>query len=386
MPDRVESGFLGTGVSAAGVIAFVILLSVLGAIVGILFPQTKASAMLQVPREFMVFQLRDAREVAHVVDLQSYKRMIGAYGSRAILKAYLEGRGEQNSVAARRLLDLAGKTDFWSDTLVPVLPYSRLDQRRFGELKESARTTLIGLELHTTARTEDAAARSVTLLADYVANAWIREEIRAWILSTKAYVVSSEAAIQAEILRAEFDIRMSEQRAEDMKSIIARYPDAKRVDTQQVLSVTPTEGVERFFSPLMQLVGAESMISTRRERIVRHKREVQQVGLLLPFLIAAEEAVNQQLDGAKLMVQLKDLANSNLNETAGAEDWAAEMTWGVKAALRSFEEARGQMAIRTEVELLPSLAREPFRLAVMGGVLGVGLLGIGTLVRSSRAA
>jgi hypothetical protein len=381
----MEAGFRRiVGISVAPALALVVLLSLLGGAIGVLFPQVVATAVLQVPRTYTVGQWRDGQDVSRVVDLEAYKRVVNEYASRSILRSYLEARKLDGSEAARRLLDLASRPDFWNQALEPMLPYNRKDQRQFGELKESAPLTLIGIELRATARTGEVAAEVVSLLSDYISDAWVRQEIEAWILSGKSYAVAGEPALQAEILRSEFDIRMDEQRAEDMKSIIARYPDAKRVDAQQVLSANPSEGVERFFSPIMQLVGAESTMSARRERIVRLKRQLRQMSLLAPFLVTAEEVVRNHRYGDALMAGLQETAKARLSDVAVSEDWASEVVLAVNAGLRAFGEARSQMGVRTSVELLPSPSRRPLRLALMGGMLGIGMLIVAAFVRSAR--
>ena len=177
---------------------------------------------------------------------------------------------------AARLLKQAESPGFWDKVAAPVLPFSRRDQKEFGDIKDASATYMLGLELTADARTESVAQDIVDMLASYYINAVVRERIRAWTLAGKVDAQSLEKGVRADILRAELDIELYARRAEDMKAILARYPDAARMDSRQVVSVNPAEGGERYLSPLAQLVGAESAISQRRELIRRWQRELKQ--------------------------------------------------------------------------------------------------------------
>ena len=131
------------------------------------------------------------------------------------------------------------------------------------------------------------------MLAGYYINAVVRERIRAWTLAGKVDAQAQEKGVRADILRAELDIELYGRRADDMKAMLARYPDAARMDSRQVVSVNPSEGGERYLSPLAQLVGAESAISQRRELIRRWQRELKQKTVLAQFYAKADALLDQ---------------------------------------------------------------------------------------------
>lgn len=362
------------GVSLVRALGAVAALAMLGALCGAIFPEYRVTGLLHLSP----FKAKDR---AAILDLQTYKRIAGSYGSQSALKAFLAGRPDAESEAARRLLALGADPDFWSDAITPVLSFSKADQRRFGEFKDGS-PALVGLELRTSARTEEAAAQIGKLLADYVGTAWIREEVRAWLLTSKGYAASRESAIRAEILRAELDIQMSERRVDDMKSIMERYPDAKRMEAPPGTGVSGGEGSDRFLSPMMQLVGAESTISARREVILRLKREARQIAILAPFYAQAEKAVDSVFDGGKLLESLEKAAVAAFPEEQLKEDWAAEAAVGVRSELQSFAESRRQTGLRSAVELVRAPSRDPQKLAFIGALAGVALLLLVAVLRS----
>ncbi len=269
-----------------------LVLAIAGVAVGLLFPKFEATALLQFPEpqksverpgEPRLPEQRPLDPKANVIELAAYKRVAASYDSAAQLSAYLEAAGLSSRPGAARLLKQAEDPSFWNKVAVPVLPFSRRDQKEFGDIKDASATTMLGLELTADARTESVAQDMVDLLAGYYINAVVRERIRAWTLAGKVDAQSQEKGVRADILRAELDIELYGRRADDMKAMLARYPDAARMDSRQVVSVNPSEGGERYLSPLAQLVGAESAISQRREMIRRWQRELKQKTILAQF-------------------------------------------------------------------------------------------------------
>jgi len=270
---------------------------------------------------------------------------------------------------------------------VPILPFSRRDQKEFGDIKDASATALLGLELTTNARTEATAQDMVAILAGYYTNAVVRERVRAWILAGKVDALSQLKVIQADVLRAELDIELYGRRAEDMKGILARNPDAARMDARQVVSVNPAEGGERYLSPLAQLVGAESAVSQRREMIHRWKREYKQKEVLARFFGEAEALLDREADIAKLLPALRALSAKNFADSdSAALEWSREAALRVNGALDNFEVMRSQFGVRNGVRVAEVPSRSPLRLGAIGVAAGVMLLAGLAFLRASLFA
>ncbi len=300
---RRHVGF-GLGVS----ILLPAVLAVAGVTAGTFFPKFEATALLQFPEaqksaerqgEPRPLDQRPVDPKANVIELAAYKRVAASYDSAAQLRAYLKAAGLTDRPGAERLLIQAQTQSFWDRVSTPVLPYSRRDQREFGDIKDASATTMLGLELTADARAASIAHSMVEVLAGYYVNAVVRERIRAWVLAGKVESQSLEKNVRADILRAELDIELYRRRAEDMKAVLARYPDAARMDSRQVVSVNPSEGGERYLSPLAQLVGAESAISQRQEMIRRWQRELKQKTVLAQFFSKADELLKGEVEVSK---------------------------------------------------------------------------------------
>ena len=314
-----------------------------GIAVGLLFPKFEATALLQFPEpqksverpgEPRLPEQRLLDPKANVIELVAYKRVAASYDSAAQLGAYLEAAGLSSRPGAARLLKQAENPSFWDKVAAPVLPFSRRDQKEFGDIKDASATNMLGLELTADAPTASVAQDIVDLLASYYINAVVRERIRAWTLAGKVDAQALEKGVRADILRAELDIELYGRRADDMKAVLARYPDAARMDSRQVVSVNPTEGGERYLSPLAQLVGAESAISQRREQIRRWQRDLKQKSILAQFYSTADELLDREAYVSKLLAELKAVAATTFSHAEAAQEWNQE------ASLRVYGSAR----------------------------------------------
>ena len=384
------------GVGPVMALALIVLLAIAGVGFGLLFPKFQATALLQFPEAQKNPERPEERRVpeqrpeqrsvdpkANVIELAAYKRVASSYDSAAQLRAYLTATDLTDRPAAQRLLLQSETSGFWNNVASPVLPFSRRDQKEFGDIKDASATTMLGLELVADARTEVIAQEMVSILSGYYVNAVVRERMRAWTLAGMVDAQSQEKGIRADILRAELDIELYARRAGDMKAILARYPDAARMDARQIISVNPSEGGERYLSPLAQLVGAESAISQRRELIRRWERELKQKTVLAKFFSTAEALLDREVDAAKIATEFKALAAKTFRHADAEQEWNREAELRVSGALDNFEVMRSQFGVRNGIRTGEVASRSPLRLASIGIAAGLLLLGALAFLRAA---
>ena len=376
----------GVGLHAAWLIPLT--LAVLGAAAGLVLPKYEASALLQFPEASLPLlkqEPKPALEFTEInsIELPAYKRVAAAYESVTRLQAYFEAIEKADEVAAQRLVKQAADPSFWTRVAQPVLPFSRRDQKTFGDIKGVSGATVIGLELTADARTEAIAQQMISLLADYYVYAVVRERIRSWALSGKVDAQALEKRVRADVVRAELDIELHRRRAEDMKAILTRYPEAAKMDARQIVSVNPSEGGERYLSPLAQLVGAESAISQRRELITRWQRELKQREVLAIYFNAAEKLIAPEADVGKLIAELRMLAARSFDVGETSQEWVKEAAFSVEAALDNFDSLRSQFGLRNSVRSGALASRDPLRLGLLGAALGIVLLAAIAVLRLS---
>ncbi|MEF9996698.1 MAG: hypothetical protein RR784_08980, partial [Burkholderiaceae bacterium] len=225
------------GVSPVVAAVTVVALAGAGAAVGIFFPKFEATALLQFPEPQKVSEQRVIDPKAGLVELAAYKRMAASYDSVDQLRGYVEGAGLAKEPAAVRLLKQAEDPKFWNKSAVPLLPFSKQDQKQFGDIKDASATTLLGLELSANARTPEVAQQMVGVLGAYLTNAVVRERIRSWALAGKVESTSSEQGFRADIIKAQLDISLAERRIEDMKGVFKRHPEAAGMASRPAVNV-----------------------------------------------------------------------------------------------------------------------------------------------------
>jgi len=370
--------------SAIGVVCF---FAAIGAAAGLALPKFEATALLQFPEAIKSAERRIDPLLPKLdlptVELATFKRVAAMYSSFTQLKTYIDASGLQPSPATARLLSESQNPLFWEKVASPAFPFSRRDQKEYGDLKSAAGSALLGLELTVTAPTGEAAAGMIDVLSGYFTNAVLRERIRSWNLEGQADAIALQKILQADIVRAELEIRLLDQRATDMKSILARYPDAARMEARQVISVNPADGGERFLSPLAQLVGLESEVSRGKERIQRWEREFKQRKLLAQFFAESGAIIDSSVSVAHLIPALKALSAKAFASADQSLEWVREAMLRVDGALDGFAVAQTQFGVREGVRVAESPSRSPARLAVLLSIFGASLLAGLVLIRAT---
>lgn len=369
------------GVSPAAAASVIVALGAAGVVAGLLFPKFEATALLQFPEPQKVSEQR-IEPKANLVELAAYKRMAASYDSVEQLREYVEGAGLAKEAAAARLIKQAEDPKFWNKSAVPVLPFSKQDQKQFGDIKDASATTLLGLELKADARTPEVAQQMVGVLGAYLTNAVMRERIRSWALAGKVESTSSEQGLRADIIKAQLDISLAERRIEDMKGVLKRHPEAVGMASRPAVNVDMSserqdrsDRSDRFLPPVAQIVGAESLISYRREQIRRFEREARQKQVQAKFFVVATDLVDQNGNAKQLLEALNALSRSTFGSVASSDEGVKEATLRVDATLDGFKAMYNQFGVRNGVAVAEVASRDPVRLGALGLALGLGLLG-----------
>jgi hypothetical protein len=372
------------GVGLARIAASLVALACCGVILGVAFPKFEANALLQIPEGRELESRSRLEDRSTVLDLPAYRRAVAANASQKQLQAYIDSRGIAQSDAVRRLVLRSETPSFWDQAMRPILPFSRRDQREFGDLKDASKaSSLLGVALTVDAGSEAAAAELAGVFGGFVANALFRERVQAWALAGLAEAVARDKLLQADVVRAELDVGLMEKRITEMRAVLAKYPDAARMDSRQVVNVNPTEGGERFLSPLAQLVGFESAVSQRREKIARSQRELRQNRLLAAYFTEAVARTESVAAVHLLLPALRELGTEHFSRPESQEEWAREAALRVFGSLDAFEVGYRQVDLRDGVRVSEVTLRKPAILALLLGGLGVAIVIGRILVRLS---
>src|SRR5512137_2302910 len=295
-------------------IAFVVACSIAGAAVGLAFPKSIAEGLLETPGVVIPFdeqreRSRDADPPVKTqyVTLAEYRRVAAAYSSEASLREFLQAAKKQGA-AVDRLLAQSDDAGFWHSVASPVLPFNRRDAREFGELKDAASNSLVGVDLTTDARTPALANEMLNTMSAFFANALVRERIRSWMLKNSGEAPAKQKALRAEVVETQMKIESTGRRIQELKSILARYPEAGKLDSRQVVNIG--EGQDRFLPPLAQLVAAEAFITQQRETIARKERRARQFDLMERYFVEADKKLQATPLASELIPALATLATT----------------------------------------------------------------------------
>jgi hypothetical protein len=204
------------------------------------------------------------------------------------------------------------------------------------------------------------------------------------VLKHRGEAPARQKALRAEIVEAQMKIETMGRRIQDLKAILARYPDAAKLDARQV--VTITEGSDRFLSPLAQLVAAETSITQLRETISRKERQARQSDLLERYFAEAEEKLRDTPLASELIPALSALATKRFEGVDPEAEWAKEAIFRIQAEIAGFSSATSSFGIRNEPRVKDVPSRNPVRLAAFGIAGAMLLLGLIAFVKASLRA
>jgi LPS O-antigen subunit length determinant protein (WzzB/FepE family) len=192
-----------------------------------------------------------------------------------------------------------------------------------------------------------------------------------------------EQELRNKQIQNDFDIRQEDSRAEKLREIIARNPDASAIDNRQIVSLE--KGTERFLSPAAQLVASEIKIADMKLAEASRERERTASALTRDYYCQAQQALTQPTTGKAFLNELKNIQAAVFQGQDKSID-IIEQTWNELDVQRENWASSYLSSMRfvaspegTEVkERKPGLALG----LVLGGLLG-GMLGVfGALVRA----
>lgn len=362
------------GLAPIWCLALVLGASIVGAVLGLAFPKYSAFGALQT-----------STAISKPLGISEFKAFFLGYASRDSLRQYFESNG-LNDDGSLRLRALAEGDGFWSKAVAPILPFEKKDQKEFGDLKDAASSSLLGISLSVDARSPELAEAAHKSLVRYVRDSLVRERIRSWVVAGASDTAGVEAATRAELVRVNNEMKLAERRVSDMRALIAKYPDSKLLDARQLIPVGgQANGAERYLSPMAQLVGAESAISSAKEQVLRLERDLRIKQLSLAFYRRALAGIEDERSIVKLFQRLDADVSAVFSSQDGADEAEVEAKNTAIAVLEGFKAFSTTLDVRNGASVEPIKGRSPSSLAAVFGALAVGVLVAIGLVRYGMA-
>jgi hypothetical protein len=177
-----------------------------------------------------------------------------------------------------------------------------------------AESLFVGADIQVEARSEDLVRKLALAVGDYVSDLIIRGRVVDYVGLNINETRLALGRLENETLQNKFLLTQQQARLTEMRDINRRYPEASRESQRQVVSLD--KGGARFFSPVAQVVGAESYIAEINETLRKLDRDRQKLEADLAFL----ELARVEIDKAPTGRQKLDLLEAALAASLRAMD------------------------------------------------------------------
>ncbi len=177
-----------------------------------------------------------------------------------------------------------------------------------------AESLFVGADIQVEARSEELVRKLALAVGDYVSDLIIRGRVVDYVGLNINETRLALGRLENETLQNKFLLTQQQTRLTEMRDINRRYPEASRESQRQVVSLD--KGGARFFSPVAQVVGAESYISEINETLRKLERDRQKLQADLAFL----EVARVEIDKASTGHQKLDLLDAALATSLRAMD------------------------------------------------------------------
>lgn len=323
------------------------------------------------------------------VSTSNYKRFENVFSSGPRLQQYLQTTNQAATVEGQLLFKLAENHGNLAASLKPEFAFTDRDSKTFGvKVNGEDPGAMIGVRIQL-AHAEPTGGTPVTLLAEYVRDSIIRVNMEATTLEKCNQFRTHEQELRNAQIQSEFAVREEESRAESLRAIMARTPEASAIDNRQIVSLE--RGNERFLSPTAQLVASEIKINEMKLADVRRERERIASALKRDYYCAAQRALQPPTTGKAFLVDLSNIQATVFENHDKAND-VVEETWNeldvqrenwLNTYLSSMRFVAPPEGTETK-QRKPGLALGIVLGGMLGGMFGVMLAFIRAWWRSNR--
>jgi hypothetical protein len=233
-----------------------------------------------------------------------YKRLSAAYLTIERFSEYVGERKLESSAAVAELRKHF-ETERISAIIEPVYSFTRSDAKQLVDEPIEGSSNVIGLRITIDSHSPVLAQEMVTLLGEYVVDSIV---YLTYSLAARAYWSDLKTRmIRYENIVLESTERLAEHRrkAQDLKSIVGRYPQTANGSSGHTIWVT--DDTARYLPPLTQLATAEVQESETRELIRKAKREQAKSALLLEYYGRLRSLTGETKSGEKILRSLETL-------------------------------------------------------------------------------
>jgi hypothetical protein len=188
--------------------------------------------------------------------------------------------------------------DFRQEVLIPLYGSTRADVRELGEQSKPIENLVLGLRIVFDSSTSVDAHRIVTLLGDFSGETTFRSQADALIAKRLETNETQALSLANELIATRFTMAQMADKSARLRGLRKEFPEVSDSTARQVVSIA--DGGSRYLSPSAQLVGIESNLADKRERVATVERLRTKAELLAKFYTKAQKLASAQPSGAFL--------------------------------------------------------------------------------------
>lgn len=306
------------------------------------------------------------------LSLAAYKQYEVALGNEQHLKAFVAANHLSDTQTEYLFTRLAAEPDALGKTIKPVFSITGKEAKAY-DVQTTETGALLGIQI-SVGRKEKTGESPIKHLADYVRHTMMEVDLRDVFLTQCLASEAKELQLPIEQLRSDFTVSQMHERAEQLRDIMRRVPNAATVDSRQVVSLEA--GKERYLSPTAQLVAVEVEITEAQLANERRKRELTETRLRKAYYCGARSLQQQYPIDQQLLAQLDKLHASIFAAEDAGNDVVKQVSGEIALERRAWDDRYIQLSrFVVEPDNGEHLQRKPGLAvgAMLGGVLGGGI-------------
>jgi hypothetical protein len=230
-------------------------------------------------------------------------------------RRFLVTRGIAADAALERAIRRLANPETRPEILNPQYGSTRADLREIGEQAKPVENTAVGMRIAASAREPEVAARTATLLGEFVGSAVFESQARGLIARRLEQYESQKLAFDNDMIVHRFNITTTSEKITRLRALQREFPEA---GNRQVVSVA--EGGSRYLTPSAQVVGLEATVADLRQQVTTTERWHRKAALLADYYRSAEAALGQGGDSRGVLQSLAALIDRTFPAAAEKTD------------------------------------------------------------------
>ena len=219
----------------------------------------------------------------------------------------------------------------------PVYAFAKEDVREFAQLPQDESNSVIGLNLAYESDSPEKVFIYVSFFGKYIRDCLLYSTLNNYIMEGYSKAISQLNKVENDIINMEFELLQNTNKMKDVQAILAKYPEAGKIETRQLV-VSIQEGGDRFLAPVTQLIGIESALATLRRDLAEKEREKEQFAIMAEYFSNSHNELKSTGESGELLfLMLKTIRDDVFKNKDLNKDSVKEVFNKLSIELNTFE-------------------------------------------------